>query len=226
MTLERSDMPATNKNLLPQPVIQRLPKYLTHVLELKGSGESWVSSGNMALSLGLTSSTVRQDLSHLNLSGVSKRGYELNTLENALREVLGTEQCHRLIIVGAGYLGSALALHGGMLQYGFTTCGIFDKDPEVVGHPVGRLKVEPMKNLRSVVSRKKVDIGIIAVPAVAAQEVADHLVEAGVSALLNLAYAHIRVPRHVSVIDARLLASLQELAYLIRNRDGSGGGIR
>lgn len=201
---------------IPRPVIQRLPKYLSHALELQRAHIEWVSSHDLSRSLGLTSSTVRQDLSHLALTGVSKRGYETDQLKEALGAVLGTQEKHRLVIVGAGYLGSAVALHGGLPAYGFETCGIFDADKDVVGTEVGSLKVRPMSQLRALIQRKKVDIGLIAVPVTAAQEVADVLVKAGINGLLNLAYVHIRVPPHVHLVDARLLASLQELAYLIR----------
>jgi len=197
-------------------VIQRLPKYLTHVHELLIEGVEWASSGDLAESLGLTSSTVRQDLSHLDLTGVSKRGYDTQRLESVLRRELGTHRTQRLVIVGAGHLGSALSLHGALKEHGFETSGIFDVRPELLGTRVGRLTVRPLSAMRSVVRNKKVDMGIIAVPQDAAQDVADRLVSAGVKGLLNLAYVHVHVPRTVALVDARILASLQELSYAIR----------
>lgn len=202
--------------MFPHPVIQRLPKYLTHVHELVKESVEWVSSGNLAAALGLTSSTVRQDLSHLDLTGVSKRGYSTERLETVLRRELGTDRMQRIVIVGAGHLGSALSLHGALKENGFETSGIFDARNDIVGNKVGRFKVRPMSALPSVVRNRGVELGIIAVPADGAQKVADQLVQAGVKGLLNLAYVHIRVPRKVTLVDARILASLQELSYATR----------
>jgi len=178
----------------------------------------WASSKDLAEALGLTSSTVRQDLFHLDLTGVSKRGYDTRQLESVLRRELGTHRLQRLVIVGAGNLGCALALHGDLTQNGFEPCGIFDACEDVVGARVGGLTVAPMSALKSVVRAKRVAIGIIAVPAESAQQVADLLVAAGVKGLLNLAYVHVKVPRGVSVVDARLLGSLQQLSYAVHSR--------
>lgn len=208
-------------SILPNPVVRRLPRYLTHVRELRRADLAWVSSRGLAEALGLTSSTVRQDLSHLSLAGVSKRGYETRRLEEVLREELDGRKAHRLVIVGAGYLGCALALHGDLAEHRFETCGIFDNDVAVIGTQVGKLRVKPMSLLRGVVQGKGVEIGIIAVPAHAAQEVADRLVLAGIRGIVNLAYVHLRVPRRVAVVDSRILASLQELAYAIKTRHGA-----
>ncbi len=206
---------------LPRPVVYRLPQYLTHVRELKQDGLEWISSHKLADDLGLTSSTVRQDLSKLHMHGVSKRGYRIVQLEKALSDVLGAGRVHNAVIVGAGYLGTALALHGGLAEQGFKICGIFDSDPELMGAAVGSLRVQSMETLDYVVGTKcKAEIGIIAVPASSAQSVADLLIDAGVRGLLNLAYTRILVPPGVALMDARIIANLQQLAYVIRNRNG------
>jgi redox-sensing transcriptional repressor len=201
---------------LPTPVLKRLPRYLTRAQELRASGCDWVSSYDLADNLGLTSSTVRQDLSHLDLVGVSKRGYATSQLEKTLRVLLGADLVQRVIIVGAGYLGCALALHGELHSHKFEPCGIFDCNPEVINTPVGELTVQPMTELAAVVRAKKVRLGVIAVPAATAQEVTDKLVSAGIRGVLNLTYTHINTPDDVAVVDARILASLQELAYVVR----------
>jgi len=204
--------------LIPRPVVQRLPKYLAYSTELVSRGVEWVSSGDLAEALGLTSSTVRQDLSNLDLTGVSKRGYDTRRLQKVLHQELGTHRRQRIVIVGAGNLGCALGLHGGLKENGFDTCGIFDSSAQVVGRRVGRLKVRPMSALAGVVRNSRVDVGIVAVPADAAQEVADQLVAAGVKGLLNLTHVHVNVREGVGLIDARLLAGLQELSHAIRSR--------
>jgi redox-sensing transcriptional repressor len=186
------------------------------VREFRRRGQEWVSSHDLAQALDLTSSTVRQDLSHMDLSGISKRGYASETLERVLGHELAADSVHRVIIVGAGNLGCALAVHGELTRQGFEIGGIFDADPAVVKTKVGRHTVRPMSGLEKVVTSKKIDLAIIAVPAGAAQEVADRLVSAGVQGLLNLTYSHLRVPSSVSTMDVRILEGLQELAYLMR----------
>jgi redox-sensing transcriptional repressor len=192
------------------------------VREFRRAGQEWVSSHDLAHALDLTSSTVRQDLSHMDLTGISKRGYESETLERVLGHELAADSVHRIIIVGAGHLGCALALHGELTRQGFEICGIFDADPEVVKTKVGRHTVRPMSALDKVVVGRKIELAIIAVPASAAQEVADRLIVAGVQALLNLTYSHLRVPPHVFTMDVRILEGLQELAYLMRAGAGKG----
>ena len=201
---------------MPGPVLRRLPRYLTHVRELNKVDQEWVSSREIAQTLGLTMSTVRQDISHLDLVGVSKRGYEVSKLERVLSETLGAGSIHQTVIVGAGLLGRALALHADFEESGFVTCAIFDAAPHIVGTSVGPLVVKPMGELDSIVREINVDIGVIAVPANAAQSVADQLVGAGILGILNLAHSHLHVPKHVYIVEARIIARMQEIAYAIR----------
>jgi len=132
---------------IPTPVIRRLPKYLVHVQELRDEGVEWASSQDIADALGLTSSTVRQDLSHMELKGISKKGYEIVQLEAVLRQILGADMLHRMVIIGAGNLGRALAAHGDFGRRGFEICGLFDQEASVIGTAVGTLQVKPMSAL-------------------------------------------------------------------------------
>jgi len=203
------------RHSIPSPVVHRLPKYLVQVQDLRREGEDWVSSRQLADSLGLTSSTVRQDLSHLDICGISKRGYDASMLESALQRELGAKKGWKAVIVGAGNLGRALATHDEFARQGFDIRGIFDANPKVVGKRVGKLVVRDVAEMPVAVKECAVDIGILAVPGAAAQEVADQLVAAGVTGLLNLSRAHPRVPENVAMVDARILESLQELSCLI-----------
>ncbi len=200
---------------IPHPVIRRLPKYLVHVQELREEGVEWASSQEIADALGLTSSTVRQDLSHMDLRGISKKGYETSQLEAVLRQILGADIMHHVVIIGAGHLGRALAEHGAFARRGFEICGLFDRDEDLIGKSFGNAEVMSIHELAEQAGKVKIDIGIIAVPSSAAQNVAEMLVEAGVKAILNLAYKHIQVPSNVTVVDARIMESLQELAYAL-----------
>jgi redox-sensing transcriptional repressor len=203
-------------NRIPWPVVQRLPRYLTQVVVLREEGVDWVSSQHLAEDLDLTASTVRQDLSHLDLTGVAKRGFSTRHLEAGLRRELGSDHVHRMVIYGAGHLGSALLMHRQLRRHGFHAMGIFDRDPQRVGRRVGRYVVRPAAILHRVVRSRQVDVGVVAVPAHAAQEAADDLIEAGVRGILNMAYTHLKLPSDIAVVDVRILARLQELAYSLR----------
>jgi redox-sensing transcriptional repressor len=202
---------------IPVAVVRRMPKYLTQAQYLRQEGVQWVSSLALAETLGLTSSTVRQDLSHIDFQGVSKRGYSTVGLEAALARTLGVDRDITCILVGAGNLGRALALHEGFGRQGFKIVGVFDSSPAVVGKKVGRFTVRPMSSLVAVVADQNVEIGILSVPHEAAQAVADQLILSRVRGLLNLTAAHLRTPAAVPVVDTRVLSSLRELAYAVRS---------
>ena len=202
---------------IPPSVVKRLTKYLTQVQCLIARGFEWVSSKELADELGLTSSTVRQDLSHLDFSGISKKGYEVCKLQEVIMGVLGADREWKTVVVGAGNLGKAIALHSEMARRGFVVCAIFDTDEQKVGKKDGPLKIRHPREISQVVKKNCIDLGIIAVPAAAAQDVADNLIDAGVTGLLNLSLTHISVPEGVSVVDTRVVSSLLELTHSIMN---------
>jgi redox-sensing transcriptional repressor len=201
---------------IPPLAVKRMTEYLARARELCRNNEEWVSSSGLAETLGLTSSTVRQDLSHVEISGTSKRGYSTEGLVQVLTSALGVDQQWRSIVVGVGNLGRALAQHREFERQGFNICGVFDSDHDKVGTLVGELTVCSMTDLKAYVSVHEVKIGILAVPASAAQVVADQLAAAGIKGLLNLTITHISTPRDVVVVDARVAASLLELSYAIK----------
>lgn len=203
--------------VIPGAVVRRLPRYLTQTQYLRQQGVEWVSSASLAEALGLTSSTVRQDLSYIDFKGVAKRGYGTAGLEKVLARTLGVDRDVRCVLVGAGNLGRALALHEEFVRQGFKIVGVFDNHPAVVGKKIGRFVIKGMNEMADLVREQKVGIGIVSVPHGAAQVVADQLVAAGVRGLLNLTTAHVHAPENVSVVDARILASLRELAYAVKD---------
>ena len=213
-------MPSNGKTI-PESVVRRLTRYLAYTQQLRAAGTEWISSQELAAALGLTPSTVRQDLSHLDFSGISKRGYETEGFERVLTRVLGADTLWSVVVVGAGNLGRALALHEDFSRRSFEIRGIFDSDTRKIGRKVGALTVRPMEDLPQVVSREQVDLGIIAVPAAAAQPVADLLIVSGIRGILNLTLTHVVAPAHVPVAAARIVASLQELAHAVKTAPGS-----
>jgi redox-sensing transcriptional repressor len=214
---DRGDM-GDNRNQLPPAVVSRLTKYLAHVQQCCNEGEEWVSSIELAQRLGLTSSTVRQDLSHVDFYGVSKRGYATEGLRRVLADLLGADKTWRMVVVGAGHLGQALAQHEEFQRRGLCICGIFDNDRQKIGTKVGKLSVHSMRALPAFIGGHGIDIGVVAVPAPAAQYVADLLIASGIRGILNLTLAHIVSPRNVPVIDSRIVASLLELTHAVKQQ--------
>jgi len=206
---------STLKKTISPSVVKRLPRYFSYVQALSANGIEWVSSSELAGQLGLTSSTVRQDFSCFDFSGISKRGYEVSGLQKMLADILGADTVWKIVVVGAGNLGRALALHEEFVRRGFDIVGIFDADSKKQGTKIGGLDVMPMDMLKGVVEKHHVTMGIIAVPDEAAQTVADLLVDAGVKGLLNMAMSHIVVPDRISVADSRIVASLQQLSHCV-----------
>ncbi|NIO27713.1 MAG: redox-sensing transcriptional repressor Rex [Candidatus Latescibacteria bacterium] len=211
-----------HKTQVPIPVIRRLSHYLQYVRMQIEQGQEWISSLELAEALEVTSSTVRQDLSWLDISGTAKRGYKIEDLESSILTLIGRDQGSNVVIVGAGNLGRALAQHEEFSRQGFNICGLFDSSRRVIGRKVGKLIVQSIDELPRAVREKNVEIGVIAVPAKAAQTVADELVSAGVQGVLNMSCVHVRTPNGVSLVEARMFSSLSLLSYAIKARKGSG----
>lgn len=210
-------MKRTKSSVIPASVVRRLTEYLAFTQTFGNeNGDQWVSSQELAQALGLTSSTVRQDLSHIDFSGISKRGYHVRGLLGVLEDTLGANTIWKVIVVGAGNLGVAIAQNDEFRERGFNIIGVFDKDDAKVGRQVGTLKVQNSSAIKEFVSEQGVDIGIVAVPPGAAQTVADVLIASGVHGILNLSLSHIITPENVPVIEARLTCSLLELSHRIK----------
>lgn len=198
-------------------LIHRLPTYLIHVQELLKQKIEWVSSDELAKALDLTSSTIRQDFSCLDCSGISKKGYNVQFLETCLLKILGIEYPINVAIVGAGNLGHALALHEGFIHYQFIICAIFDINPEIIGKRIGKIIIQGMDSLKRVIRQKKIKIGIISVPYLAAQDVADRLIDAGIQGILSFSSVHLNTPRNIPVVNSRIVTNLLEISFMIRN---------
>ena len=194
--------------------MQRLPLYLQLLEDCEDPGP--ISSDQLAALAGVTAAKVRKDLSYLGSYGTRGVGYEIEQLRFQIRRALGLTRDWRLAIVGVGNLGHALANYAGFRGEGFGVAGLFDADPSRVGEQVNGLVIEPIGHLGKVVKERGIDIGVVAVPAVAAQEVADLLVAAGIRSVLNFAPTVIQVPDGVEVRRVDLSTELQVLGYHLR----------
>lgn len=209
------------KREIPDATVARLPGYLRALGQLAAVDVLSVSSEELAHSAGVSSAKLRKDLSHLGSYGVRGVGYDVAHLAYQISRALGLTHDWPVVIVGMGNLGRALASYGGFATKGFQVVALLDRDPALVGTKVDELAVQPMAALEAVVTPGEACIGVIATPAGSAQEVADHLVDAGVSSILNFAATAIQVPEGVHMRKVDLSTELQILAFHEQQRVGS-----
>ena len=198
---------------IPDATVARLPVYLRALTALAEEGIATVSSEELATAAGVGSAKLRKDLSHLGSYGTRGVGYEVEYLVYQISRELGLTQDWRVVIVGVGNLGHALANYGGFVSRGFTVAALLDADPRIVGETVGGLVVRSVDELEDVVENEGVHIGVVATPAEFAQDVADRLVAAGVTSVLNFAPVVLLVPDTVMVRKVDLSTELQILAF-------------
>ncbi len=205
-------MPASE---VPDIVIGRLPIYLRALDYMAQEGREIISSRELASYLGISSAQIRKDLSHFGGFGKQGTGYHVQYLREQLIRILNIDREWPVALVGVGHLGSALANYQGFLHRGFRIAAIFDSSPSKIGTVVGGLEVLPVERLGETLRATGIKIAMIAVPASAAQEVADMLIEAGVRGILNYAPITLSVPDgvHVQYIDPA--AHLQHMTYYL-----------
>lgn len=203
---------------LPPTTVSRLPSYLRALGGLASEGTSTTSSEQLADLVGVSSAQLRKDLSFLGASGRRGVGYEVEHLRRQIAQSLGMTEQRRVVIVGIGNLGHALATYSGFTDRGFLLAGLVDADERVVGTRVRGLVVQPIERLAAVVAGGDATIGIIATPASVAQEMCDRLVAAGVAGILNFAPRTLRVPDGVDLREVDLGAELQILGFHAQRR--------
>lgn len=198
-----------------EAVVRRLPVYLRYLQELQALNIRTVSSYELGQKLDMNPAQIRKDLAYFGEFGRKGIGYEVNYLVEKIKQILKIDRHLNCALVGAGHLGIALSNYNRFTQEKLSIAAIFDNSPDKIGTPVGTLTIQPLDELERMVRERDILIGIITVPAVEAQKVADRLVEAGVKGILNFAPISLRVPGHVSVRNADLTTELQTLAYYI-----------
>ena len=191
----------------------RLPVYLRALNAMSDAGTSTCSSLELATAAGVNSAKLRKDLSHLGSYGTRGVGYDVDYLRYQIAREIGVTQDWPVVIVGIGNLGHALANYSGFRSRGFHTVALLDADPARTGETVAGIDVRPFDHLEGIVAEHGVAIGVIATPAVAAQSVADRMVAAGITSILNFAATVLNVPAGVDVRKVDLSIELQILAY-------------
>jgi redox-sensing transcriptional repressor len=196
-------------------VINRLPLYLRMLEFMQKEGKTVTSSQELGERLGLSSAQIRKDLSYFGEFGKQGTGYNIEYLQKMLRQILHVDRAWDVVIIGAGDLGRALVHYQGFAEQGFNLVAIFDNAPAKIGMPVGRLIVQDIAGLPEVVREKKIEMAVLAVPAEAAQKVANQLCELGIRAILNYAPITLTVPSNVRVYYIDPVVGLQSMAYYL-----------
>ena len=199
---------------IPDIVIRRLPVYVRTLRDLAAQGTESVSSDELAARIGVTAAQIRRDLSYFGRFGKQGKGYDTAFLAAAIARILKLDEQWDVALAGFGNLGRAIARYHGFSPT-FRITAIFDHNEERIGRRVGTVTIQPDDEITTIVRRDGIRIGIIAVPALAAQEVAERMIGGGVRALLNYAPVVLRVPPGVTVREVDPVAAMQTMTYYL-----------
>ncbi len=199
-------------------VVKRLPRYYRYLDDLLKKGINRISSTELSEKMGVTASQIRQDLNCFGGFGQQGYGYNVEMLHAKIAGILGIDRGYKMIIVGAGHLGHALANHTNFQKRGFELVGLYDTSKDVIGTQIAGLTVEDYSNISSSLGSNKADIAILAVPKAAVNSVAETLVSNGVKALLNFTYAELNLPSNIRVENVHISDTLMTLSYGLTNQ--------
>lgn len=198
--------------------IDRLPLYYRTLRLAQDDGMDIISSDELGRRLELTPEQIRKDLALFGQFGKKGIGYYVNELKFNVGKILGLDNHWNIAIVGIGHLGVALANYQNFIALGFNLVALFDNDPNIIGKTVNHVKVKSIDELQSCAKNLKIDIGVIAVPAQFAQQVADKLVKANIKGIWNFAPVKMRVPEDVKIVNEDLSVGLSRLSYYITGK--------
>ena len=201
----------------------RVSIYLRCLNELAAQGAKTVSSDGLAKQFHLNSAQIRKDLAYFGEFGVRGVGYYVEDLRGQLTKILGLEKKHRIGIVGAGRLGTALADYYEFSQANFTVAALFDTDENKIGQKVGDIEIFDIKNFADTVKKVKIEVAVIAVPAEHAQVVLEQITEAGIKAVMNFAPIPLKISGGVKLKTVDLTISLEGLSYFLAQPSNSNG---
>jgi redox-sensing transcriptional repressor len=204
----------------------RLSVYLRCLNELAAEGTKTVSSDKLATQFHLNSAQIRKDLAYFGEFGVRGVGYYVESLRDHITKILGLTKEHRVAIIGAGRLGTALTDYYGFTQSNFTVVALFDADPSKIGQKVGEAEIYDIKNFAEVVKKDNIDVAVIAVPAQFAQNVLEQITAAGIKAVMNFAPTPLRVEDSVKLKTVDLTISLESLSYFLAQPAANGRSLK
>jgi redox-sensing transcriptional repressor len=215
---KRKSPAAPLESSVPKAVVSRLSLYLRELEHLVRDGHETTSSHGLGSVLGFTDAQVRKDLAYFGHFGYPGIGYRCDELIAAIKKILGTDQQWQAVLVGVGNLGRALLGYRGFQQRGFRVMAALDTDASKVGSQIEGLQVQHLDRLPEIARANRIRLGMIAVPASAAQMVADRLTAVGVEGILNFAPVTIILPATVHQVGVDLAIELEQLAFSVVNR--------
>lgn len=201
---------------IPLPAVRRLSLYLRQLETIHGGDRRTVSSKQLGEMLGISDAQIRKDLAYFGQFGHPGIGYRVPELIQRVRRILGTDRKSNVLLVGAGNLGRALISYRGFGKKGFEVVAVFDADPAKIGTMIPGprpISIQPIDEISETVKRSSIRTSILAVPADAAQSVADEIIAAGVRAILNFAPITLRVSDDVAVSSVDLAVHLEQLSF-------------
>lgn len=208
-----------DNKVISQAVISRLPRYYRYLGDLKDKGVERISSQDLSKLMKVTASQIRQDFNNFGGFGQQGYGYNVEYLYDEIAKILGLNNKHNLIIVGAGNLGQALANYMNFERRGFIVKGIFDVNPALHGKQLRGIPVQPVEDIEDFVNNNNIDIAVLTIPKDGAVKTADILVRCNIKAIWNFAHVDLNVPDNIVVENVHLSDSLMKLSYGIGQMD-------
>ena len=200
-----------------QAVIGRLPRYYRYLGDLKEAGIERISSNALSVKMNVTASQIRQDLNNFGGFGQQGYGYNVNFLRSEIGKILGLNDNHNIVVIGAGNLGQALAKYSSFERSGFFIKGIFDNNPKYIGESIRGIPIMMMEELEDFLKENEVDIAALTIPKEALHEVVDLLVKNNIKSFLNFVLTDLDLPEDIVVENVHLSDSLMKLSYNMKS---------
>lgn len=198
-----------------QAVIRRLPRYYRYLGDLLENEVERISSNDLSKRMNVTASQIRQDLNNFGGFGQQGYGYNVKYLHTEIGKILGLDNRHNFVIVGAGNLGQALANYVSFEKRGFVVKGLFDVNPRLEGMTIRGIPIRPMDELKDFIKNNDIEIAVLTIPKDKAIEVADTLADTEIKGIWNFAHTDLKLPKHIIVENVHLSDSLMSLSYRI-----------
>lgn len=205
----------TEERKISMAVVRRLPRYYRYLGELLQKGVNKISSRELSEKMNVTASQIRQDLNNFGGFGQQGYGYNIEYLHDEIGKILGLHQNYKMIIVGVGNLGQAIANSSSFGKRGFKLIGLFDVNPKLIGMSIQGIEVMDIDKMEDFVKENKVEIAILTMPKTRVKETAEKLAQWGIKGLWNFSPVDLFLPDTVQVENVHLSHSLMTLAYKI-----------
>ena len=210
-------------NTIPKAVVTRLSLYLRELQQYARTGAETISSSRLGRMLGITGAQVRKDFAYFGQFGYPGIGYRCEQLVGEIRQILGTNRIWPVALVGCGNMGRALLGYRGFHKQGFEVLAAFDQNPDLFGEKIGEIPIEPLEQMGKSLADKKIQLAILAVPAEAAQEVAELLVKMGIIGILNFAPITLNLPNRIATVGVDLAMELEQLSFEVARQQADFG---